>query len=66
MDKLVRDSIIFTRSFDGKKCKICGFVQGFPHRGFDRYYCKHITKRVDDYLKEEKERITHKLLELVR
>ena len=65
IDKLVYDNLIFTKSFNGIKCNRCGVIQGLPNKGFKRYYCEHITKRIDDYQKEETKRISDEIVKEV-
>lgn len=49
-------------TYDGTACKTCGVVQGTPHKGWNRYYCKHLTDKIDRAFKESSEEITMKFL----
>ena len=47
LDKLIQAMSIYYTKFNKKKCSKCGIVQGIKHKGFSKYYCEHITKKVD-------------------
>ena len=36
--------------YDGFKCEICHETQGVPNKGFSKYYCSHIERRVERIL----------------
>ena len=65
IDNLLYNNLIFTKSFDGFKCRKCGIIQGLPNKGFKRYYCEHITKRIDDYQKEDTKEISDEIVKEV-
>lgn len=35
----------------GTTCKKCGIKQGVPYKGFQIYYCKHVSDRIDRKLR---------------
>ncbi len=63
-DELDRLILIELKKYNlaiGKKCKVCGIVQGSPKKGWRRYFCKHLEDNLHKEMKEEKEKITKKI-----
>lgn len=65
MDKLIEAELKLTKQSDGMKCPRCGVIQGNPLKGFDHYYCKHTTKKIDVIFKKDKEFANMKMLDFV-
>lgn len=51
--------------FKDIKCPICGVIQGKPYKGFQRFFCKHITKRIDDFMKPINKKLVQDILKNV-
>ena len=64
LDELVITNLRLTENEEGNKCKVCGITQGQPLKGFEKYYCQHLTDRIDRKLKKQKEEVTLKILDL--
>ena len=64
LDKLVITHIQLTEKEYGNICGVCSIIQGKPLNGFEKYYCQHLTDRIDRKLKKEKENISIKILRL--
>lgn len=65
IDKIIDESLILFKSQDGQKCLKCGVIQGNSSKGFTKYYCKHLTFKIDGKLKEKKRKITNKTFRFV-
>jgi len=65
LDNLISNRFKMIFSHDGEKCVKCGVVQGKPLKGFRKYYCEHLSKKVDKKLKKEKEKITGRIIGLI-
>lgn len=64
LDELVITNLRLTEGEEGNKCKVCDITQGQPLKGFEKYYCQHVTDRIGRKLKKEKEEVTLKILDL--
>ena len=53
--------LLLTTKYEGYICKVCGIIQGKPNKGFQRYFCKHITKLIDNKMKKENKKIIEKI-----
>ena len=42
-------------------CEKCGIIQGTTNKGVKRYYCGHISARIDQRLKKESKKIFNKV-----
>lgn len=62
LDKIVDKSLKLFKESNGKKCKVCGAIQGEKLKGFKDYYCKHFTQRIDDKLSKWKRKVVTKIL----
>lgn len=63
LDSLIFEELIHYKNNIGKKCNICGIVQGNPYYGWNKYFCIHIEKEIDKKVKEEKEKITKEAIQ---
>lgn len=63
LDLIIKKSLTTYKESDGKVCLICGIKQGYSQNGFKKYYCTHLTNKIDNKLKKEKEKVTKKLYE---
>ena len=63
LDKLIVSHIKLTVEHEGKICKTCGIIQGKTSKGFEKYYCEHLTKKIDKKLKKENKLITMKIID---
>ncbi|HDZ61141.1 MAG TPA: hypothetical protein ENH46_05535 [Candidatus Pacearchaeota archaeon] len=60
------DDIFFTslklfKEFDGEICSICKTKQGFPYKGWEKFYCEHTEEKVNNRLKEHHEEALKRL-----
>lgn len=62
MNKLIIDMLIEYNRYNGKICKKCGVVHGKPLKGFKKYYCEHLTKKIDRQFRKENEKISNKIV----
>jgi len=60
LDNLIIKELKFSLEYDGLTCKKCGSVQGTAQKGVKKYYCEHISARIDKKLKKESEEITQR------
>lgn len=51
LDKLIIVDLMISSIYDGLKCKKCGIIQGTAQKGVDKYYCEHLSEKVDKILK---------------
>ena len=65
LDNLIIKRFKIAFSHDGEKCARCGVIQGQPLKGFKKYYCKHLSNKIDKKLKKEKEKITGRIIGLI-
>jgi len=65
LDNLITNRFKMIISHDGEKCVKCGVVQGKPLKGFRKYYCEHLSNKIDKKLKKEKEKITGRIIGLI-
>ena len=65
LDKLVIHRLKLVKEQEGKKCPKCGFVQGTPLKGFQKYYCKCLRNKINRKLKKEKKEKGKKILAFV-
>ncbi|MFH1972788.1 MAG: hypothetical protein ABIJ18_04905 [archaeon] len=62
-DSIIYEYFYILSKYEKKKCQTCGIIQGEPLKGFKKYYCKHITSKVDENLKERKKEMCYKLID---
>lgn len=65
LDKLIIYRFNLIKAQEGKKCPKCGFIQGTPNKGFQKYYCKCLRNKINRKLKKEKEKKAKKILDFV-
>jgi hypothetical protein len=65
LDKNVLKHMELTIKHNGKKCNICGVIQGKSNKGFKRFYCEHLTKKIDKKIKKQNERVCLKVMDLM-
>jgi hypothetical protein len=65
LDKTLFFHLILTIKHNGEICKKCGIIQGQQFKGFRKYYCEHLTKKIDQKLKKQKESVTMKIMDFV-
>lgn len=61
MDALLVMEFAMYRILDNTKCEKCGEIQGIPKKGFKKYYCECIGKKVDRKFAKEKKIVTQEL-----
>lgn len=61
-DALIQIQLLMCIIYDGTKCKICGVIQGEPKKGFEKYYCEHLTKNLDRRFLKERKMIANKMM----
>ena len=61
LDSLFLTSVLLFRKFDGEICPICKIKQGSSHKGWNKYYCKHIEQKVNQKLKKHNKEAMKKL-----
>lgn len=61
LDELITKRFKLIQSFDGQVCKKCRVIEGKPLKGFRKYYCKHLSRRIDRMLREDKNRAIKRL-----
>ena len=62
LNNIIKEHFSILSENEDKVCKRCGVIQGKPNKGFDKYYCRHLTKKIDNKLKKEKEEICENLI----
>ena len=62
LDILIAIDLLWCKLFDGWTCEKCGIVQGESRKGWNKYYCEHITKSIDRKLFPIKKRLTREVL----
>jgi len=62
LDDLFLLSLIGFRKLDGQTCPKCGIIQGFPNKGWKKYYCKHAEKIINKELEKKEEKIKNKFM----
>ena len=62
LDGLVIKDLKLTLASDGEFCKKCDIVQGEALNGFKKFYCEHLTNKIDRLLLPEKKEITEKIM----
>lgn len=61
LDRCIAVYLAALKLHDGLKCKKCGWIQGSAKKGFEYYYCKHLTDKTERYLKEAHSKAVHQL-----
>ena len=64
MDDLFFDYVDLLSRCETQKCKVCGVIPGMPLKGFDKYYCDHIHRRIDRKLKRKQKGLSNKMVRL--
>lgn len=62
LDKLIAVDVMMSSIYDGLKCKKCGIVQGTAHKGVDKYYCEHLSEKIDKILNPITEELFYQTL----
>ena len=65
LDNIIITHLKLTNESSGIICKKCGIIQGKSFKGFNRYYCRHLTKKIDNELKKENRLIAMKVMDLM-
>ena len=65
LDKVIIKHMKLTYGSNGTICNKCGIIQGESLKGFKRYYCDHLTKKIDKKLKKENKLIAMKVMDLM-
>ena len=52
LDNLFLTSLNLYKKVDGMICPICKIKQGSSHKGWKKYYCKHIEQKINQKLKK--------------
>lgn len=61
LDLLLEQERKMSLEYYGKICKKCGVKQGLENKGVKKYYCGHISARIDQRLKKESKKIFKKV-----
>ena len=62
IDLLRQDHAILTLKSKGTKCSKCGILQGSKYKGFDPYYCNHLSHSIDKKLRVKNKKVLRELL----
>lgn len=62
LNNVIKEHFFMLSEHENQVCKKCGVIQGRPNKGFNKYYCRHLTEKIDNKLKKEKERICENLI----
>lgn len=61
LDVLLEKEREISLEYKGQICKKCKVIQGTPNKGIEKYYCGHISARIDQRLKKESKKIFNKV-----
>lgn len=65
LDNIILRHLKLTYESNGIVCKKCGIIQGEPFKGFSKYYCEHLTKRIDKKVKKENKLVAIRVMDLM-
>ena len=62
LDKMIAIEILYSELFDGWACEVCGIILGEERKGVKKYYCEHLTKKVDKLFNPINKKITREAM----
>lgn len=62
LDTLIAIKLLASSLYDGVFCVKCNIIQGREKKGVKKYYCKHITKEIDNMMLPLSKRITREFI----